>query len=55
MSSLVAYGNMIRCDPTLGNLSNYFFVLCTNVKFVNIIIHSGCSLAWIFMKERVKG
>ena len=45
---------MIRCDPTLVYLTSNFSVLCTNVKFIYIITHSGWNLAWIFMKERVK-
>ena len=34
VSTLFAYGNMIRYDPTLSlvNLTSNFFVLCTNVK-----------------------
>ena len=33
-STLFAYGNMIRYDPTLAELTSNFFVLhvCTNVK-----------------------
>ena len=31
-STLFAYGNMIRYDPTLVDLTSNFFVLCTNVK-----------------------
>ena len=31
-STLCAYGNMIRSDPTLVDLTSNFFVLCTNVK-----------------------
>ena len=30
--ALFAYGNMIRYDPTLVDLSSNFFVLSTNVK-----------------------
>ena len=45
---------MIRYDPTIADLTSNFFVLCTNMKVTNIIIHSGWSLASIFMKERVK-
>ena len=30
--TLFAYGNMIRCDPTLVDLTSNFFVLCTKVK-----------------------
>ena len=51
--TLFSYGNVIRYDPTLVDLTSNFFVLC-NVqtwKFNYIIIHSGWSLAWIFMKE----
>ena len=44
---------MIRYDPTLVDLTSNFFVLCTHVKVYLKIIHSGWSLAWIFMKERV--
>ena len=29
---LIAYGNMIRNDPTLVDLTSNFFVLCTNAK-----------------------
>ena len=29
---MFAYGNMIRYDPTLVDLTNNFFVLCTKVK-----------------------
>ena len=46
---------MIRCDPTLVDLTSNFFVLCRKLKFIKMIIHSGWSLTWIFMKERVKG
>ena len=31
-STLFAYGNMIRHDPTLVDRTYKFFVLCTNVK-----------------------
>ena len=31
-STLFAYGNMIRYDPTLVDLTSNFCVLCTNVK-----------------------
>ena len=31
-STLFAYGNMIRYDPTLVNLTGNSFVLCTKVK-----------------------
>ena len=31
-STLFAYENMIRIDPTLVDLTSTFFVLCTNVK-----------------------
>ena len=31
-STLFAYGNMIRCDPTLVDLTSNFSVLCTYVK-----------------------
>ena len=43
-STLFAYGNMIRSDPTLVELTSSFFILCTKMK-VYIIIHSGWSLA----------
>ena len=43
-STLFAYGNMIRYDPTLVDLTSNVFVLCTNVNFIYIIIHSGWSL-----------
>ena len=42
---------MVRYDPTLRDLTSKFFVLCTDVKVYYIIIHSGWSLARIFMKE----
>ena len=32
VSTLFAYGKLIRYDPTLVNLTSNFFVLCTNVK-----------------------
>ena len=32
-STLVAYGNMIKYDPTLVDLTRNVFVLCTKVKF----------------------
>ena len=32
-ATLFAYGNMIRYDPTLMDLTSNFFVLCTNVIF----------------------
>ena len=41
----------MRYDPTLVDRTSNFFVLCTNLK-VYIIIHSGRSLARIFMKKR---
>ena len=44
---------MIRYDPTVVDLTSIFFVLCTNTK-IYLNIHSGCSLARIVMKERVK-
>ena len=31
-STLLAYGKMIRYDPTLVDLTRNFFVICTNVK-----------------------
>ena len=31
-STLFAYGNMIRCDSTLVDLTSNFFVQCTNMK-----------------------
>ena len=31
-STLFAYGNMIRYDPTLVDLTSNVFVLCTNMK-----------------------
>ena len=43
-STLFAYGNKIRYDHTLVDLTSIFFVLCTNVK-VYVVIHSGWSLA----------
>ena len=30
--TLLAYGNMIRYDPILVDLTSNFFVLCTNVN-----------------------
>ena len=32
LSTLFAYGNMIRYDPTQVDLTSNFFVLCTNLK-----------------------
>ena len=32
-------------DPTLLDQTSIFFVLCTNLKFIYIIVHSGCNLA----------
>ena len=52
-STLFAFGHMIRYDPSLVNLTNNFFALVVP-KFIYVIIHSGWSLAWIFIKERVK-
>ena len=42
---LFAYGNMIRYDPILVDMTSNFFALCTNMK-VNLyqITHSGWSL-----------
>ena len=38
-----------------GIVSLNFWMFCVQMwKFIYIIIHSGWSLAWIFMKERVK-
>ena len=31
-STLFAYGNMIRYNPTLEDLTSNFFVICTNLK-----------------------
>ena len=31
-STLFAYGNTMRYDPTLVDLTSNFFVLCTNVR-----------------------
>ena len=45
---------MIRYDLTLVDLTSFLFYVQT-WKFIYIISHSGWSLAWIFMKERVKG
>ena len=43
-STLFDYGNMIRYDPTLVDLTSNFFVLCTNLKKnIYIIIHNGWS------------
>ena len=53
-STLFAYENMIRYDPTILDLiSNSLFYVQT-VKFIYIIIKSGWSLAGMFMKELVK-
>ena len=30
--TLFAYGNIIRYDPTLVDLTSNFFILCTNAK-----------------------
>ena len=38
---MFAYGNNIRYDPTLVDLTSNFFVPCSNV---NIIIHSCSSI-----------
>ena len=38
----------------ISDVTSYFFVPCTNMK-VFISIHSGLSLAWIFVKEMVNG
>ena len=35
---------MIRYEPTLVDLTSNFFILCTNMKFKYITIHSGWSL-----------
>ena len=37
--------NMLRYAPALVDLTSNFFVLCTNMKFIYIIILSGWSLA----------
>ena len=50
---MFAYGNMIRYDPTLVDITSNFFVQCVQT-FIYIIIHSGWSKAWVFMKEKVK-
>ena len=42
-STLFAFGNMV-------DLTSNLFAPCKNMKF----IHSGWSLAWMFMKERAK-
>ena len=52
-SALFAYGNMIKYDDTLVDLTSNFFFYVQMWKFIYIIIYSGWSLAWIFMKERV--
>ena len=54
-STLFAYGNMIRYDPTLVDMTSVFFLFhVQRQKLIYIIIiHSGWSLAWIFMKERL--
>ena len=39
MNTLFSYGNMIRYDPTLVDLTSNFFVLCTNMK-VNLYNYS---------------
>ena len=52
-STLFAYGSMIRYDPTLVDLTSNFFFYVQTWKFIYIIIYSGRSLAWIFMKEKV--
>ena len=41
---MFAYGNIIRHDPTLVDLTSNIFVLCTKVKVYKIIT-SGWSLA----------
>ena len=51
-SALFAYENLIRYDPTLVDLTSNFFVQYTQTWiFIYISIHSGWSLAWIFMVE----
>ena len=40
-STLFAYGNMFKYDPTLVDLTSNFFVLCTNMKVYFIIIVGG--------------
>ena len=42
-STLLAYRNMRRYDPTLVGLTINFFVVCTNVKCIYMIIHIGWS------------
>ena len=54
-STLFAYGNMIKYDPTLVYRTHNFFVLYVPTwKFIDIIIHSGWRLAWIFMRKGLK-
>ena len=45
---------MIRYDPTLVDMTKISLFYVQTWKFIYIIIHNGWSLAWIFMKERVK-
>ena len=45
---------MIRYDPTLVDLTNNFFVLCTNVKVYLYNYSSWVELSMICTKERVK-
>ena len=53
-STLFAHGNMIYLilQKWTWQVISLFHV--QTWKFIYIIIHSGWSLAWIFMKERVK-
>ena len=53
-SALFAYGNVIRYNPTLVDLSltSNFLILIQKWTFIYIIIHSGWSLAWMFKKQR---
>ena len=44
-STLFAYENMIRYDPTLVDLTDNFFVIHTKVKVYYVNIYSGWSLA----------
>ena len=40
-STLFAYGNMIRCDPPLVDLTCNLFFYVQTWKFIYITIHSG--------------
>ena len=53
-STLFAWRNMIYLILHWWTWQVISFFYAPTLKFIYIIIHSGWSLAWIFMKERVK-